>query len=256
MKKTGTSRNLVSLKTKEIQTTLASSAVVEVINLDYSINQLDIKEIFTKCGKVRKVVLNYDENGKSRGTAVVSFHRIKDAMIAVEQFDRALVDGRPMHLKLLAKVVKKEVSKSAKKKPKVSKRKVTKVSQKKMPKKVSQKKSKKVSKKKPRVLKKQNQNGNSSRRKNSRRYNNKKITNGKRSNGKRSNGKRSNGKKSNGKRVTNGNKLHVLKKKSQKKRRAESVRRPLVVKKKKKLVVVPKNKRNRSKSRGRNSWRN
>merc|ERR1712038_1284692 len=64
----------------------------------------DLKEIFAKSGKVNKISLNYDENGKSRGTAVVTFSDRAAALKAVDEYDRAQVDGRTMFLKVLAKV--------------------------------------------------------------------------------------------------------------------------------------------------------
>merc|ERR1719150_1155160 len=62
------------------------------------------KKIFAKSGKVNKISLNYDENGKSRGTAVVTFSDRAAALKAVDEYDRAQVDGRTMFLKVLAKV--------------------------------------------------------------------------------------------------------------------------------------------------------
>merc|ERR1712038_2115864 len=77
---------------------------VQVSNLDYGITHADLKEIFAKSGKVNKISLNYDENGKSRGTAVVTFSDRAAALKAVDEYDRAQVDGRTMFLKVLAKV--------------------------------------------------------------------------------------------------------------------------------------------------------
>merc|ERR1712038_1949759 len=130
---------------------------VQVSNLDYGITHADLKEIFAKSGKVNKISLNYDENGKSRGTAVVTFSDRAAALKAVDEYDRAQVDGRTMFLKVLAKVAHSPKKGSPKKrftpqkgsKKKGSKKKGSK--KKATPKKnvTPKKKSKKKSKKKP-----------------------------------------------------------------------------------------------------------
>merc|ERR1712038_2017786 len=130
---------------------------VQVSNLDYGITHADLKEIFAKSGNVNKITLNFDENGKSRGTAVVTFKDRAAALKAVDEYDRAQVDGRTMFLKVLATVGHSPKKGSPKKrftpqkgsKKKGSKKKGSK--KKATPKKnvTPKKKSKKKSKKKP-----------------------------------------------------------------------------------------------------------
>merc|ERR1712141_331446 len=113
---------------------------------DYGITHADLKEIFAKSGKVNKISLNFDENGKSRGTAVVTFKDRAAALKAVDEYDRAQVDGRTMFLKVLAKVAHSPKKGSPKK---VVKKKVAK--RKELPKKMvpRKRKAKKKQKKKP-----------------------------------------------------------------------------------------------------------
>jgi len=74
---------------------------VTVSNLDAEVTENDVKEIFQKIGKVVKASLNFDANGRSRGTGEVIFANKNQAQKAVDEYDRAEVDGRPMYLKLV-----------------------------------------------------------------------------------------------------------------------------------------------------------
>merc|ERR1712228_47927 len=61
-----------------------------------------------------KAMLNFDGSGRSRGTGEIIFATKAIAQKAVEEYDRAEVDGRPMYLKLAdggaaAKPKKKEI---------------------------------------------------------------------------------------------------------------------------------------------------
>merc|ERR1712228_404632 len=83
-------------------------------NLDREVSENDVKEIFAKLGKVKKAMLNFDGSGRSRGTGEIIFATKAIAQKAVEEYDRAEVDGRPMYLKLAdggaaAKPKKKEI---------------------------------------------------------------------------------------------------------------------------------------------------
>jgi len=48
--------------------------------------------------------VHYNAKGRSRGTAIVSFHNRAHAMKAVNEYHQAEVDGRPMYVKAVATV--------------------------------------------------------------------------------------------------------------------------------------------------------
>lgn len=100
------------------------SSEISITNLDYAVTEADVREIFSKVGKVKKAVVHYNAKGKSRGTAVVTFGNATAASKAVKEYHQAEVDGRPMYVKFLStsggapKQVKKRPQKKTSKKKK------------------------------------------------------------------------------------------------------------------------------------------
>jgi len=78
-----------------------SGTKVSISNLDSGVTDGDVREIFQQVGRVSKTAVNYDSNGRSRGTAEVTFANRQAAIKAVKEYDRAEVDGRPMFLTLI-----------------------------------------------------------------------------------------------------------------------------------------------------------
>merc|ERR1712087_514402 len=78
------------------------SSQISITNLDFSVSEADVREIFSKVGKVKKAVVHYNSKGKSRGTAVVTFATKASAGKAVKEYHQAEVDGRPMYVKYLS----------------------------------------------------------------------------------------------------------------------------------------------------------
>lgn len=73
-----------------------------VSDLDPQVTEEDVIDIFTNVGEVKDAIIYYDRDGRSLGTSEVTFLRKNDALKAVEEYDGAEVDGRPMYLKLIA----------------------------------------------------------------------------------------------------------------------------------------------------------
>ena len=75
---------------------------IYVSNLDAEIGEDELRnEIFTDCGVITSVVINYDRNGRSQGTATITFANSTDAQKACTEFDGAHVDGKIMSVKLV-----------------------------------------------------------------------------------------------------------------------------------------------------------
>lgn len=81
---------------------LGAGTKVLVSNLDPDVIAEDVEEIFERIGAVKDAVIFYDRDGNSMGTAEVTFHKSSHAVQAVDDYDGAKVDGRPMYLKLIA----------------------------------------------------------------------------------------------------------------------------------------------------------
>jgi len=75
---------------------------IQVSNLPIDVTEVQIKEYFsTTVGSVKKVLLSYGPNGKSRGVATISFSRTDSAAKAAKELDGLKVDSRPMKIEVL-----------------------------------------------------------------------------------------------------------------------------------------------------------
>ncbi|KAL7747569.1 hypothetical protein RI367_007010 [Sorochytrium milnesiophthora] len=79
----------------------AGSTKIAVTNLHFGVTEKDLWELFERIGKVSKISLNFDQNGRSQGTAAVTFIRAADALEAVKRYHKVTLDGRPMNLELI-----------------------------------------------------------------------------------------------------------------------------------------------------------
>ncbi|KAL6244207.1 RNA-binding RNA annealing protein [Rhinocladiella similis] len=78
------------------------SSKIVVSGLPFDVNEAQIKEYFTKSvGKVKKVSLQYNQNGQSRGIADIQFISSDAAAKAAKDLNGMLVDKRPMKIELV-----------------------------------------------------------------------------------------------------------------------------------------------------------
>lgn len=74
---------------------------IAVSNLAPTVTEHDVMELFKQIGRVTKANLNYDGNGKSKGSATVVFARKSDATKAVAEYHNRTFDGRPMVIEVV-----------------------------------------------------------------------------------------------------------------------------------------------------------
>lgn len=66
--------------------------------LPWSTSNEDLVELFTTIGKVEQAEIQYEPNGRSRGTGVVRFDTAENADTAIEKFSGYQYGGRPLGL--------------------------------------------------------------------------------------------------------------------------------------------------------------
>ncbi|KAF2495333.1 hypothetical protein BU16DRAFT_461223 [Lophium mytilinum] len=74
------------------------SEVIYVRNLPWSTSNEDLVELFSTIGKVSRAEIQYEANGRSRGTGVVQFEKLEDAVTAISKFTGYQYGGRPLGL--------------------------------------------------------------------------------------------------------------------------------------------------------------
>ncbi|TPX25447.1 hypothetical protein DIZ76_010902 [Coccidioides immitis] len=74
------------------------SATIYVRNLPWSTCNEDLVELFSTIGKVERAEIQYEANGRSRGTGVVQFDTVENAETAISKFTGYQYGGRPLGL--------------------------------------------------------------------------------------------------------------------------------------------------------------
>jgi hypothetical protein len=59
------------------------------------------QELFSQVGQVKKHGLNFDQNGRSKGTAEVIFANRQSAMQAIKSYNGVKLDGKPLRIELV-----------------------------------------------------------------------------------------------------------------------------------------------------------
>jgi len=72
-----------------------------VTNLEYTVSESDIKELFSEFGPIVSSSIQYDRSGRSNGIAEVVFKNNVDALNAQMKYNNVALDGRPMTINLV-----------------------------------------------------------------------------------------------------------------------------------------------------------
>lgn len=74
------------------------STTIYVRNLPWSTSNEDLIELFSTIGAVKRAEIQYEPNGRSRGTGVVEFEKGTDAETSIQKFTGYQYGGRPLGL--------------------------------------------------------------------------------------------------------------------------------------------------------------
>ncbi|CDM36058.1 Nucleotide-binding, alpha-beta plait [Penicillium roqueforti FM164] len=79
----------------------SSLTKVRVDNLHYDITESDLEDLFGRIGPVSELTVSYDRAGRSEGVAFVTYARLKDAHLSIQEYDGANAKGQPIRLSLV-----------------------------------------------------------------------------------------------------------------------------------------------------------
>ncbi|KAI9222474.1 hypothetical protein BC828DRAFT_378351 [Blastocladiella britannica] len=99
------------------QALTTGSFKITISNLDGGVTEADLKTLFDRVGRVKRVQLFYNKTGKSQGTAQISFHSKEDSLAAVSRYNNVSLDGKPMHIEMLMDPSNLALAATAPKKP-------------------------------------------------------------------------------------------------------------------------------------------
>ncbi|EMF12930.1 RNA-binding domain-containing protein [Sphaerulina musiva SO2202] len=75
-----------------------ANPIIHVKNLPWSTSNEDLVELFQTIGTVERAEIQYEPNGRSRGSGVVQFSNTSDAQTSIEKFQGYQYGGRPLGL--------------------------------------------------------------------------------------------------------------------------------------------------------------
>jgi RNA recognition motif-containing protein len=73
---------------------------VFVANLEYNVDKKKLKEVFRLAGRIVRVDLHLDKDGRSRGFAIVEYDHPVEAVQAISMFHNQVLNDRPMSVRI------------------------------------------------------------------------------------------------------------------------------------------------------------
>lgn len=73
-----------------------------ISNFASSVSEEDLQQLFGAVGDLKSCELDYDKEGKSKGSGSVVFVNYNDAIKAIEEYNDRELDGKAMKIHLLS----------------------------------------------------------------------------------------------------------------------------------------------------------
>eukprot|EP00051_Salpingoeca_urceolata_P025327 m.451737 g.451737 ORF g.451737 m.451737 type:complete len:196 (-) comp20325_c1_seq1:254-841(-) len=81
---------------------LYTGGKLNVSNLGHDVIEEDMRELFSKFGKLKEAFIHFDRSGRSLGSATVNFTSRSAAVAAMKEYNGVLLDGKPMKIELVS----------------------------------------------------------------------------------------------------------------------------------------------------------
>jgi len=87
-------------RTKELgeatETPGTSKSALRISNLDFNITHKDLMDLFSQFGPIVRNKIDFDELGRSKGTAIIQYQKPESATKAIGEYDGATLDGKQL----------------------------------------------------------------------------------------------------------------------------------------------------------------
>lgn len=104
-KAVSTSRKPAAVARKNVEPPKIVSAQIMITNLHPDVSDTDVKDLFGELGAIKSAGVNFNSEGKSNGTATVTYKAPDSAQTAIKKYNGVLLDGQPMSITLVGGTV-------------------------------------------------------------------------------------------------------------------------------------------------------
>lgn len=73
-----------------------NKTALRISNLDFNISHKDLMDLFSQFGPIVKNKIDFDELGRSKGTALIQYAKPESAVKAINEYDGATLDGKQL----------------------------------------------------------------------------------------------------------------------------------------------------------------
>lgn len=81
---------------------ISTGTKVMLTNFAVSVTEKDLNDLFSAVGPIKSCELDYDKEGKSKGTGTVIFVNHSDAIKSIEEYQDRELDGKEMKLHIIS----------------------------------------------------------------------------------------------------------------------------------------------------------